>query len=206
MGVWAHGSQFAGYDYVQTGEPVNPEEGEMWYDMDNDRSLAYTGTEWQQLNIIDHGQLAGITRDAHHNPVSVEGPLRVSSGQVLDLATANGLTLDADGRLRVQDGGVTESMLAFGAVSQADLPHIESHLVTLKGSTGNSSVTVNFDKEFSNPPVVTANATDDEQNVISLHPENKTTTSVDISMRVNDGSFAALPDSDSEINVIVMEP
>ncbi|WP_353634598.1 hypothetical protein ABSL23_02265 [Halobacterium sp. NMX12-1] len=121
MGVWASGSQFAGYDYVQASEPPNPEEGETWYDIEANRAGVYTGTQWAEMTVTDHGQLAGITDSAHHNPVSVEGPLRLSSGQVLDLAAADGLTLDADGQLRVASNAVTPSMLNFDPATQTEL-------------------------------------------------------------------------------------
>jgi len=111
------------YDYVQAGKPADAEEGESWYDVDGDRALVFTddsgGT--RELTVTEHAQLAGITRDAHHNPVSVEGPMRLSSGQVLDLAAADGLTLDADGRLRVAASSVTEAMLGFDVATQGEL-------------------------------------------------------------------------------------
>lgn len=125
MGVWAHGSQFAGYDYVQTSEPVDPEEGEMWYDLDNDRSLAYTGTEWQQLNIIDHGQLAGIVADAHHAwPVPTGGIAddAISTAKVAADAVTNALiAADAVDTDQIATDAVTAALIANGAVDTSQL-------------------------------------------------------------------------------------
>jgi len=108
------------YDYVQAEQPADVEEGESWYDLDDDRALVFTDSSGstRELTVTDHAQLSGLVRDAHHNPVSVSGPLRLSSGQVLDLAASDGLTLDADGRLRVAASSVTESMLAVDVATQ----------------------------------------------------------------------------------------
>jgi hypothetical protein len=73
---------------------------------------------------------------AHHNPVSVSDPLTEDGAQGLELtlgkgltisgnalaaAVANGLTLDADGNIRVEADGVTEDMLAFATATETEL-------------------------------------------------------------------------------------
>lgn len=138
------------YDYVQTGKPADAVEGESWYDMDDDRALVFTDNSGgtRELTVTEHAQLAGITRDAHHNPVTVEGPLRLSSGQVLDLAAADGLTLDANGKLRVASNAVTPSMLSFDPATQTELNEhasdADAHHAPVSINSENGSGTVNI--------------------------------------------------------------
>jgi len=122
------GGGTSGPDYVQPGEPADPDPLETWYDTDADPDgdgteqgeyLIYgTDGSWHSTTVQSHRALRDVVEDAHHNPVSVEGPLRLSSGQVLDLAASDGLTLDADGKLRVAASSVTESMLAVDVATQ----------------------------------------------------------------------------------------
>jgi len=73
---------------------------------------------------------------AHHNPATVSDPLTEDGAQGIELtlgdgvtvsgselaaAVANGLSLDADGNIRVEAGGVTEDMLAFEAATDSEL-------------------------------------------------------------------------------------
>lgn len=73
MAVWAQGSQYSGYDYVQATTPTTAEEGETWYDMESDRAAVYTGDQWKELTVTDHGQLANIEPWQHLSQADVQG-------------------------------------------------------------------------------------------------------------------------------------
>lgn|GEM_PF-6386256 len=67
MGVWGSGgSAFEGYDYVQNAQPVNPGEGQTWYDIDGNAAYVFDGNAWVQMTVTDHGQLSGVGANDHH--------------------------------------------------------------------------------------------------------------------------------------------
>ncbi|WP_232703154.1 hypothetical protein [Halobacterium wangiae] len=87
MGVWGSGgSGFQGYDYVQTDQPANPEEGQTWYDVDGDAAFVYDGAAWLEMTVTDHGQLSGVTAGAHRSDANIRTTV---DGQV-DADTVDG--------------------------------------------------------------------------------------------------------------------
>lgn len=87
MGVWGQGgtTDFQGYDYVQTAQPAEPEEGQTWYDLDADSALVYDGANWVEMTVTDHAQLSGVTADAHHAKTTSAAALSdVSADSVTD--------------------------------------------------------------------------------------------------------------------------
>lgn len=76
MAVWGAGgsggdSGPTGYDYVQTDQPENPQEGETWYDVDADRAYVYDGANWVEMTVTDHGQLSGVGSGQHRSDGNV---------------------------------------------------------------------------------------------------------------------------------------
>jgi len=87
VGVWGSGgSEFAGYDYVQTDPPSNPSEGETWYDVDADGAFVYDGAGWVEMTVTDHGQLSGIQAGQHRSDSNI---ITTVDGQV-DADTVDG--------------------------------------------------------------------------------------------------------------------
>lgn len=75
MGVWGSGgSAFEGYDYVQNAQPVNPGEGQTWYDIDGNAAYVFDGNAWVQMTVTDHGQLSGVGANDHHTKPTATGP------------------------------------------------------------------------------------------------------------------------------------
>ncbi len=70
MAIWgaggSGGSGPASYDYVQTDQPQNPQEGETWYDVDGDSAYVYDGAAWVEMTVTDHAQLSNVTASQHH--------------------------------------------------------------------------------------------------------------------------------------------
>jgi len=64
------GGGSSGFDYVQDPNPQAPEEGEEWYDTGSNAAFVYTGDEWVEQTIVDHGQLSGVGANDHHAPPS----------------------------------------------------------------------------------------------------------------------------------------
>ncbi|MFC7131656.1 MULTISPECIES: hypothetical protein [Salinibaculum] len=54
------------FTYVQPNEPTGAEEGESWYDTDDDGSYVYDGASWIAQNIVSHGSLLDVGPDNHH--------------------------------------------------------------------------------------------------------------------------------------------
>ncbi|GAA0276968.1 hypothetical protein [Halobacterium noricense] len=88
MTVWGQGgtTDFQGYDYVQTAQPAEPKEGQTWYDLDADSAMVYDGAAWKNMTVTDHGQLSGITADAHRTDSNI---ISVVDG-VVDAETVDG--------------------------------------------------------------------------------------------------------------------
>ncbi|WP_435119081.1 hypothetical protein [Halolamina sp. C58] len=146
-----------GFDYVQAGQPANPQLGEIWFDVDGGsdgtgEAKVYDGDQWQPTGYTAHGDLTGVTRDAHHPPVDVSGPLTQPSDQSLGLSIGDGLansagtlvaalgaglTIDADGNIQIPANGVAQSMLGFDTATQSELDNAESALSTDITAVGN---------------------------------------------------------------------
>jgi len=109
------------YTYVQTAKPTGAEEGESWYDLDDDKAYVFIDGQGTttELTLDDHAQLAGVGPSDHHDPVSVSDPL-AQSGQSLSLSLANALTVDA-GSLAVAEGNISLSNLSGYPVGTGDL-------------------------------------------------------------------------------------
>lgn len=132
-----------GPDYIQAGEPQNPQNGEEWFDTDggsdgNGELKIYDGDAeaWKITGFTSHGDLTGVTRDAHHPPVEVSAPLTQPSDQSLGLsigdglansagtlvaALGNGLGVDGDGQVYIPASAVSQSMLGFDTATQGEL-------------------------------------------------------------------------------------
>lgn len=61
-----------GYNYTQPTEPVDPEEGETWYDTDDNLAFVYTGNQFIGLSITQHNDLSGVTEGQHRSNSRVE--------------------------------------------------------------------------------------------------------------------------------------
>lgn len=83
------------FDYVQDSQPDAPLKGESWYDTDanggDGEVKVYDGAEWNITGFTSHGDLTGITVDAHHSPVTVDTPLTEDGTQELALSIGDGL-------------------------------------------------------------------------------------------------------------------
>lgn len=127
------------FDYVGPSAPQGAEEAETWYDTDDDQAYVYTSSSgWTQTNVVSHDALTGVTDSQHHNPVTkgTSQPFTIDAGQVINFSWGNGLVVnngslqaylsgdldfDADGKIRIPAGSVTESMLAFSTATQSEL-------------------------------------------------------------------------------------
>lgn len=125
------------YSYVTDGsEPLNPSEGETWYDTSTDESKVFDGGQWSVQNIESHGALSGKTESDHHNPVSTTDPLTEDGSQGLGLDLGKGLTLsggslaayvggdlhfDSEGRLAIPEGAISGAEIAFDPATQSEL-------------------------------------------------------------------------------------
>jgi len=95
------------FDYVQDSEPDAPLKGESWYDTDanggDGEVKVYDGSAWNVTGFTSHGDLTGITVDAHHSPVTVSTPLTEDGTQGLALSLGDGVA-DVSGSLAVTLG------------------------------------------------------------------------------------------------------
>jgi len=142
VGIWGYGggSDFQGYDFVQTDEPADPVEGQTWYDVDADSAFVYDGTAWVEMTVTDHGQLSGITVDQHHaKPTSTQG----SGGyEYTNTAKAN---WGISGQISNVNDGSTGSASATGdtfythkyRVHMDDQSYSDIHYVDLRDEDGN---------------------------------------------------------------------
>lgn len=100
-----------GPDYIQSDEPQNPQNGETWFDTDagsdgTGELKIYDGDAgaWKITGFTAHGDLTGVTRDAHHPPVEVSGPLTQPSDQSLGLSIDGPLSGGSSLGLSIGDG------------------------------------------------------------------------------------------------------
>jgi hypothetical protein len=136
------------YTYVQTAKPTGAEEGESWYDLDDDKAYVFVDGQGSttQLTLDDHAQLAGIGPADHHNPVTVSSPLVEDNAQGLSLSLANALTVDA-GSLAVVESQIALSNLSgypvgtgdlgFDTATQSELNAVDSNLSNHESDTSN---------------------------------------------------------------------
>ncbi|QLG27715.1 hypothetical protein HUG10_09190 [Halorarum halophilum] len=54
-----------GYDYVQNPEPVDPEEGEEWYETGANKAFVFDGAAWIEQTVTSHGALSDLDQDDH---------------------------------------------------------------------------------------------------------------------------------------------
>lgn len=123
MAVWAQGSQYSGYDYVQATVPEAAEEGETWYDIESDRAAVYTGIDWVEMTVTDHGQLSGVDGWQHLSQADVQGAVHdrytdneavSATDGVIDAATLDGQTPD--------DLEVPSGIISLWSGLPADIP------------------------------------------------------------------------------------
>ncbi|PSQ06130.1 hypothetical protein BRC97_07055 [Halobacteriales archaeon QS_6_71_20] len=122
------------FDYIQSNTPSDPQNGEMWFDTDGGsdgtgEAKVYDAASggWDVTGYTSHGDLTDATRDAHHPPVDVSGPLTQPADQSLGLSIGdgladsagtlvanlgNGLAVDADGQVYVPAGAVSRTEIA----------------------------------------------------------------------------------------------
>ncbi len=60
------------WDYVQTTEPADAEEGEDWYHPTDNEGFVYDGATWQKITVGEHAELGGISTWQHLDPEDVE--------------------------------------------------------------------------------------------------------------------------------------
>jgi len=137
------------------------------------------GTIAVQDGQIDHDATSGGTdADAHHDPVTVSAPI-TRSGQTLALAIANGLALDGNNDLTVDESDlslanlgdypVNESDLGFETATQSDLDSHESdtsnpHNVT-DDQTGAASALSSHESDTDAHHAIPASVLDDGSDI-----------------------------------------
>ena len=137
------------FDYIQSATPEDPQNGEMWFDLDGGsdgtgevKVYDDASSAWEVTGYTSHGDLTGVTPDAHHSPVSVSEPLTedgtqglalsigdgldVSGGTLLAALEAGVLTTDSNGAVTIAADAVTEEMLAFATATQSELDSLAS--------------------------------------------------------------------------------
>jgi len=129
----ASGPSGGGYDYVRdsTSPPSNPEEGDEWYQPDENDAKTYNETsgQWEDMRISDHTQLANVDPASHHNPVTVSGPLTEDDSQGLGLSLGDGLTISG-GQLIAAAGnglGIDGSGQVYVSADYALLSELSDH-------------------------------------------------------------------------------
>ena len=101
------GGSSRGYDYVQPGEPSDPDEGEEWYDTDANQAYVFDGAAWVELTVTDHGQLSGVSASDHHaKPTGGDGVGFVADANEFVADLGNGLGIDANGQIAVLSGAI----------------------------------------------------------------------------------------------------
>jgi len=85
-----------GYDYVETFYPSDAEEGESLYHLTEDAAYVYTGTEWTEQTVTDHGQLSGVSEGDHR-----------SDGRVSDLAPVQSVDGETGNVTAIPSGVIT---------------------------------------------------------------------------------------------------
>jgi hypothetical protein len=127
-----------GFDYIQSAQPADPDEGALWWDTDggtdgSGEAKVWDGSSWDATGYVSHDQLTNVSPADHHDPVTVSAPI-TRSAQVLALAytdpfvldtnddlalsIGNALALDSNNDLAVQEGQISHDNLA--GVSDAD--------------------------------------------------------------------------------------
>ena len=130
------------FDYIQSATPDTPQNGELWFDTDGGSDgtgevKVYDGASgaWEVTGYTSHGDLTGVTPDAHHSPVTASDPLTEDGMQGLGLDLGKGLTLsngslriatggdigfDTDDNIEIPNGAVNDFELAFNPVKQTE--------------------------------------------------------------------------------------
>jgi len=107
-----------GYDYVQSGQPADPLEGESWYDKDANEAYVYDGASWLELSVGDHGELSGVQPGQHFN---AGNGLGFSNG-ALDVLAGDGLGF-SNGNLDVQAGNALGFASGTLVVQEGNIDH-----------------------------------------------------------------------------------
>jgi len=139
-----------GFDYIQSAEPADPKNAELWFDTDggtdrNGEVKVYDGSQWDTTGYVSHDQLTNVSPGDHHDPVTVSSPL-TRSGQSLTLSLANALFVDA-GSLAVDESQIDLSNLSgypvgtgdlgFDTATQSELDAVDNNLSSHESDTTN---------------------------------------------------------------------
>ncbi|EMA23114.1 hypothetical protein [Haloarcula amylolytica] len=111
-----------GFDYIQSAEPADPENGELWFDTDggtdgNGEVKVYDGTTWDTTGYVSHDQLTNVSPGDHFTPGS---GLSFNSG-TLALLLSSYLTIDGNGDLALASDSIGQDRLAFNTATQSEL-------------------------------------------------------------------------------------
>ncbi|WP_367175862.1 hypothetical protein [Haloarcula rubripromontorii] len=112
----------SGFDYIQSAEPADPENAELWFDTDggtdgNGEVKVYDGSQWDTTGYVSHDQLTNVSPGDHFSP----GSGLSFSGGTLDLLLSSYLTIDGNGDLALASGSVGQDRLAFDTATQSEL-------------------------------------------------------------------------------------
>lgn len=132
------------YTYVMDGYPGDAEEGESLYHVTEDAAYVYTGSSWVKQTVTNHGQLAGVTANAHPRPVP-SGAIMMWSGGASEIPAGYTLCDGTDGapdlrnRFVVGSGGAYSDGQTGGqqsvTLSEAQMPSHDHGDGTLNTST-----------------------------------------------------------------------
>ncbi|NLV14425.1 hypothetical protein [Haloarcula argentinensis] len=111
-----------GFDYIQSAEPADPENAELWFDTDggtdgNGQVKVYDGSQWDTTGYVSHDQLTNVSPGDHFTPGS---GLSFSAG-ALQLLLSEYLTIDGNGDIAVASGSLGQDRLAFDTATQSEL-------------------------------------------------------------------------------------
>ncbi|EMA12954.1 hypothetical protein [Haloarcula marismortui] len=117
----------SGFDYIQSAEPADPENADLWFDTDggtdgNGEVKVYDGSQWDTTGYVSHDQLTNVSPGDHFSP----GSGLSFSGGTLDLLLSDYLTIDGSGTLAVASGSLGQDRLAFDTATQSELDSHES--------------------------------------------------------------------------------
>ncbi|GGM26836.1 hypothetical protein [Haloarcula argentinensis] len=64
-----------GFDYIQSAEPADPENADLWFDTDggtdgNGEVKVYDGSQWDTTGYVSHDQLTNVSPSDHHQRYS----------------------------------------------------------------------------------------------------------------------------------------
>ncbi|EMA57163.1 hypothetical protein [Halorubrum lipolyticum] len=123
-----------GYDYVESFFPDDAEEGESLYHLTEDAAFVYTGTEWTEQTVTEHGQLSGVSEGDHRTDQQVSDLAPVQNRYTDSEASNAAPVQTVNGR----DGDVTGLFEASNYTPEADTHDpVPSGVITMwSGSTG----------------------------------------------------------------------